>query len=101
MRAPIDCVLLAGRYTLLEQEPAAEFLPFCMERGIGVIIGAPFNSGILATGAIDGALYNYAPAPPQVRDRVRRLEEVVARHGMTLPAAALVFPRRPAGWSTT
>ena len=93
-RAPIDCVLLAGRYTLLEQEPAREFLPFCVERGIGVVIGGPFNSGILVTGAVPGAWYNYAPAPPDILDRVRRIEAVAARHGVSLPAAALAFPLR-------
>ena len=93
-RVPIDCVLLAGRYTLLEQEAGREFLPFCLERGIGIIVGGPFNSGILATGAIADARYNYAPAPPDVLDRVRRIEAVVRRHGVPLPAAALAFPLR-------
>jgi D-threo-aldose 1-dehydrogenase len=93
-RVEIDCVLLAGRFTLLEQEPAREFLPFCLERGIGVIIGGPFNSGILATGPVDGALYNYAPAPRDILDRVRRIETVVRRYGIPLSAAALAFPLR-------
>jgi D-threo-aldose 1-dehydrogenase len=94
LRAPIDCVLLAGRYTLLEQEPGQEFLPFCVERGIGVVVGGPFNSGILATGAVAGAWYNYAPAPPEVMDRVRRIQAVVARHGVSVASAALAFPLR-------
>ncbi len=93
-RAEIDCLLLAGRYTLLEQEPVREFLPFCRDRGIGVIIGGPFNSGILATGAVDGARYNYLPAPDAILDRVRRIAAVTARHGVPLPVAALAFPLR-------
>ena len=94
LRAPIDCVLLAGRYTLLEQEAAHEFLPLCVERGIGVIVGGPFNSGILATGPAEGAQYNYAPAPAAILERVARIEAVVAAHGVSLPAAALAFPLR-------
>ncbi len=93
-RAPIDCVLLAGRYTLIEQEPAREFLPFCLERSLSVIIGAPFNSGILATGAIAGALYNYAPAPQHLLDRVSTIEAVLRRFDVPLAAAALAFPLR-------
>jgi D-threo-aldose 1-dehydrogenase len=93
-RAPVDCVLLAGRHTLLEREAGREFLPFCLERGIGVIIGGPFNSGVLATGAVPDARYNYAPAPPEILARVRRIETVVARHGVMLAAAALAFPLR-------
>ena len=93
-RAPVDLVLLAGRYTLLEQGAAQTFLPFCLDRGIGVVIGGPYNSGILATGTVEGALYNYLPAPPQVHERVGRIEAVCARHGVPLPAAALAFPLR-------
>lgn len=86
-----DCFLLAGRYTLLEQESLDEFLPLCEERNAAVVIGGGFNSGILATGAIDGAKYNYAPAPPDIMERVRRIEHVCAAHGVPLPAAALQF----------
>jgi D-threo-aldose 1-dehydrogenase len=95
-RAPIDLVLLAGRYTLLEQGAARTFLPFCLERGIGVVIGGPFNSGILATGAVAGALYDYLPPPPEIQERVRRLAAVCARHEVPLAAAALAFPLRHA-----
>jgi D-threo-aldose 1-dehydrogenase len=90
-RAPIDCVLLAGRHTLLEQDAAEYFLPTCVEKGVGVIVGGPYNSGILATGAIAGATYNYGPAPRLLADRVRRLQAVCERHGVPLPAAALAF----------
>jgi D-threo-aldose 1-dehydrogenase len=87
-----DLFLLAGRYTLLEQEALASFLPLCEERGIGIILGGPYNSGILATGARPGATYNYEPAPPEVLDRVARIEEVCAAHGVRLIEAALRFP---------
>jgi D-threo-aldose 1-dehydrogenase len=93
-RAAIDCVLLAGRYTLLEQEPVREFLPFCRARGIGVIVGGPFNSGILATGAVAGARYNYLPAPSDILDRVSRIATVTGRYDVPLPVAALAFPLR-------
>ena len=86
-----DCFLLAGRYTLIEQEALASFLPLCVARDVGIILGGPFNSGILATGAVDGARFNYAPATPPILDLVRRIEAVCADHGMTLPAAALQF----------
>ena len=90
-RRDFDCFLLAGRYTLLEQDAIDSFLPLCEERGASVIVGGGFNSGILATGAVEGALYNYHPAPPEVLGRVRRIEQVCARHGVPLPAAALQF----------
>ena len=86
-----DCFLLAGRYTLLEQEALDAFLPLCEERGAAVVVGGGFNSGILATGAVDGAKYNYAPAPPEIMDKVARIEKVCAAHGVPLPAAALQF----------
>ena len=87
-----DLFLLAGRYTLLEQEALQSFLPLCQARGIGVVIGGPFNSGILATGAKPGAFYNYEPAPPAVLERVTRIAAVSASHGVPLAAAALAFP---------
>ncbi len=87
-----DCVLLAGRYTLLEQGALSDFLPLCEQKGVGVIIGGPLNSGILATGAREGARYNYVAPPPEVSEKVTRLSAVCARHGVELPAAALQFP---------
>jgi D-threo-aldose 1-dehydrogenase len=89
--ADFDCFLLAGRYTLLEQEALA-FLSLCARRDIGVIAGAPFNTGILARGAIPGAQHGYAEPSVQIAERVRRLEAVCARHGVSLGAAALQFP---------
>jgi D-threo-aldose 1-dehydrogenase len=87
-----DVFLLAGRYTLLEQEALDSFLPLCRQRGIGIVIGGPYNSGILATGAKPGAYFNYDPAPDHVLDRVARIEAVCARHGVRLIDAALRFP---------
>jgi len=87
-----DCFLLAGRYTLLEQAALDSFLPLCLRRNIAVIIGGPFNTGILATGAIAGATYNYRPATEAVRERVRSIESVCRDHGVALASAALQFP---------
>ncbi|MEY4698121.1 MAG: hypothetical protein RIT14_2549 [Pseudomonadota bacterium] len=86
-----DCFLLAGRYTLLEQDALNEFLPLCEARGAAVLVGGGFNSGILATGAKPGAKYNYAPAPAHIMDKVARIEAVCAAHKVPLPAAALQF----------
>jgi D-threo-aldose 1-dehydrogenase len=87
-----DLFLLAGRYTLLEQEALETFLPLCVERGIGIVLGGPYNSGILATGPKPGAFYNYDPAPPEILDRVARIERVCDAHGIRLAEAALRFP---------
>lgn len=86
-----DGFLLAGRYTLLEQEALDSFLPLCEKRDVGIILGGPYNSGILATGAVPGAKYNYADAPNEILDRVDRIEAVCAAHGTPLIAAALQF----------
>ncbi len=87
-----DCFLLAGRYTLLEQGPLSEFLPMCQEKGISIIIGGPYNSGILATGAIEGSHYNYQEPPARILQKVKGMEAMCIRHGITLQAAALQFP---------
>lgn len=86
-----DAFLLAGRYTLLEQDALDAFLPLCEERGAAVLVGGGFNSGILATGATPGAKYNYAPAPAAILEKVAKIEAVCANHGVPLPAAALQF----------
>ena len=86
--ADLDVALLAGRYTLLEQTALDSFLPRCASRRVSVIVGGPFNSGVL----VGGAHYDYAPAPPEVMDRVRRLAAVCEANGVPLPAAALQFP---------
>jgi D-threo-aldose 1-dehydrogenase len=87
-----DLFLLAGRYTLLEQEALNSFLPLCEKRGLGIVLGGPYNSGILATGAKKGAFYNYDPAPKDVLDRVHKIESVCKSHGTKLVEAALRFP---------
>jgi D-threo-aldose 1-dehydrogenase len=87
-----DFFLLAGRYTLLEQGALDDLFPICIERGMGIMLGGPYNSGILATGAVEGARYNYEIAPPEIMDRVRRIEAVCARHDVPIAAAALQFP---------
>ncbi len=87
-----DLFLLAGRYTLLEQEALTSFLPLCLEKNIGIVLGGPYNSGILATGPKPGAFYNYDPAPPAILERVGRIERVCQAHGVSLAEAALRFP---------
>jgi D-threo-aldose 1-dehydrogenase len=91
-RGDFDMFLLAGRYTLLEQEALNEFLPACEKRGIGIILGGPYNSGILATGAKPGAFYNYERAPKEVLARVAKIEAICKRHKVKLVEAALRFP---------
>jgi D-threo-aldose 1-dehydrogenase len=86
-----DTLLVAGRYTLLEQESLNELLPLCERRGTAIVIGGGFNGGILATGAVQGAKWNYAPAPAPIMEKVKKIEAVCARHNVPLPAAALQF----------
>ena len=86
-----DCFLLAGRYTLLEQGAIEELLPLCLERGIAIIAGGVYNSGILADPK-PGAHYNYKAAPAPLLERAQRLREVCARHRIPLKAAAVQFP---------
>ncbi|WP_433267714.1 aldo/keto reductase [Actinosynnema sp. CS-041913] len=94
----VDAVILAGRYTLLEQSAAASFLPLCVERGVSVVAAGVFNSGLLARSEVpDDATYDYAAAPPELIGRARRIAAVCARHGVALPRAAIQFPfRHPA-----
>lgn len=86
-----DCFMLAGRCTLLDHTSIDRFLPECARRGIAVLAAAPYNSGILATGARAGATFFYAEAPPEIMERTRRIEAVCARHRVPLAAAALQF----------
>jgi len=87
-----DCFMLAGRYTLLDHGALETFLPDCERRGISVLMAAPFNSGILATGARPGATFFYVEAEAEIMARTRRIEAVCARQGVALAAAALQFP---------
>ena len=91
-RGDFDLFLLAGRYTLLEQDALDSFLPLCDSRGIGIVTGGPYNSGILATGAKPGAYYNYDPAPQHIMDRVDAIEAVCRDHDVRLVDAAFHFP---------
>ena len=86
-----DCFLIAGRYSLLEQPALAEVLPIAQRRNLGVILGGVFNSGILATGPIAGARYNYTPAPPEILRKVESIERVCGAHGVPLATAAMHF----------
>lgn len=89
----IDVVMIAGRYTLLEQSAAHELLPLAGHRGVEVIAAAPFNSGLLASPEL-GATYDYGQVPAEVMRRAEQLRELTCHHGVELPAAALQFPRR-------
>ena len=86
-----DCFLLAGRYTLLDHSALSEFLPLCQEKNISVIIGGPYNSGILASDLTENATFNYLPASAQILEQARRCKAVCDRHGIPLKAAALQF----------
>jgi D-threo-aldose 1-dehydrogenase len=86
-----DLFLLAGRYTLLEQEPLDGFLPECQRRGVGIVLGGPYNSGILARGPDAASTFDYAAAPPDVIARVRQIDAVCRRFDTPMIAAALQF----------
>ena len=90
-RADFDCFLLAGRYTLLEHK-SLDFLNRCQARRIPAFLGGVYNSGILATGAVPRARYNYREATPEIMEQVRRIEVVCTRYQVPLHAAALQFP---------
>ena len=77
---------------LLEQEALDSFLPLCEARGIGVVIGGPYNSGILATGPCEGAFYNYEPASPEILARVGNIEAICKAHSVQMIDAAFQFP---------
>jgi D-threo-aldose 1-dehydrogenase len=89
-RCDLDCVLVAGRYTLLDDSAAGSLLPLCRSRGVSVLAGGVFNSGILA----GGTRYDYAPAPPGVLARARRIAEACARYDVPMAAAALRYVLR-------
>ena len=92
--ARLDVILLAGRYTLLEQNALDDLFPRCEAAGTAIVVGGPYNSGILAVGTKSGAplYYDYEPAPAGVTEKVRKLEAVCERHHVPLAAAALQFP---------
>jgi len=92
-KAPLDVLMLAGRYSLLDHSALPELLPLCLERGVRIALGGVFNSGILATGT-RGAVptFNYAPAAAEWLERTARIEAVCEADGVPLRAAALQFP---------
>lgn len=87
-----DCFLLAGRYTLLDQAGLQRLLPLCLERGIAIFVGGPFNSGILADPYDANVRFDYEPAAQAWVDKARRIDAVCERHGVPLKAAAIQFP---------
>lgn len=91
-KADLDFVLVAMPYTLLDQTSLHTGMADCVKRRMSIVIGAPFASGILATGSGGNAKYGYASAPPDVQSKVRGIEAVCKAHGVSLPAAALQFP---------
>jgi D-threo-aldose 1-dehydrogenase len=90
--ADIDCILLAGRYTLLDRTATAELLPLCEKKKTSLVVGGVFNSGILATGPVEGAHFDYMPATPNVLEKVRAMETIARSQGLPLAAPAIQFP---------
>ena len=89
-----DCFLLAGRFTLLEQEPLDEMLPLCIEKDVSVIIGGPYNSGLLANTERRRATYDYKPAPDNLWDKAQAIRKICESHQIDMRAAALQYPLR-------
>jgi D-threo-aldose 1-dehydrogenase len=93
LHTDVDVLMLAGRYTLLEQDSLDDLLPLCVERGVGIVAAGVFNSGLLARAQpAAGGHYDYGDAPPEIVERARAIATVCERHGTTLPAAAIAFP---------
>ena len=90
----VDCFLLAGRFTLLEQAPLDALLPECLRRGVSVIVGGPYNSGILATDDRRRATYDYKEAPADLYRKAQRIRRLCESHGVDPRAAALQYPLR-------
>ena len=91
-RFDLDFILLAGRYSLLDQSALPQFLPLCLERGVKLVIGGPYNSGILASDLDGPVLFDYRRAPKHLIAKARRIKTICGRHGVELRAAALQFP---------
>ncbi|MBA13713.1 MAG: pyridoxal 4-dehydrogenase, partial [Chloroflexi bacterium] len=99
--ADFDCFLLAGRYTLLDHSALDEFMPLCLEKNIGVIIGGPYNSGVLASDLKTETTYFYEPAPDDIVTKTRAIKEICERYQVPLKAVALQFGlKHPAVIST-
>ena len=91
-RCDVDCFLLAGRFTLLEQTPLDDLLPQCLERNVSVIIGGPYNSGLLATMQREQATYNYRPVDDERWGRAQQIRQICDKHQIDMRAAALQYP---------
>ena len=90
----VDCFLLAGRFTLLEQEPLDSLLPKCLERNVSIIIGGPYNSGLLATNVRSEATYDYKPVDEERWKKSQKIRNICEDHGVDIRAAALQYPLR-------
>lgn len=90
----VDCFLLAGRFTLLEQEPLDEFLPKCLEHNVSIIIGGPYNSGVLAVDSRERATYDYKRVSDEIWDKAQAIRNICTDHGVDTRAAALQYPLR-------
>ena len=99
-RVHLDVILLAGRLTLLDRSAEAELVPRCLETGTSLVLGGIFNSGILASGPVEGAMFDYRPAPQDILERVRDMQSRAAAAGLSLPTAALHFVHRHPGVSS-
>lgn len=88
----LDCILLAGRYTLLDRSAVAELLPLCETKGTSLVVGGVFNSGILATGPVEGAHFDYMPATAEIAGKVGAMMDIAESRGLPLAAPALQFP---------
>jgi D-threo-aldose 1-dehydrogenase len=94
-RTDVDIVMLAGRYTLLDQSALDDLLPLALERGVGVVAAGVYNSGLLSRAVVpDDAHYEYRAAPPELVARARAIAAICERHGVTLPDVAVQFPLR-------
>ena len=92
-RADVDLVMVAGRFTLLDQEALDDLLPLALERGVGVVAAAVYNSGLTGKNRpAPGAQFGYEPAPQAMIDRANRIADICEAHGVTLPVAALAYP---------
>ena len=89
--ADFDCFLIAGRYTLLDHSAIHELMPLCVEKDISLILGGPYNSGILASDLDDASTYFYQPSPPEVIEKAKQLKQVCDRYDVPLKAAAIQF----------
>ncbi len=91
-QADLDCILLAGRYTLLDRSATAELLPLCEKKKTSLVVGGVFNSGILATGPVPGSHFDYLPATQEVLEKVAAMEAIAVSQGLPLAAPAIQFP---------